>query len=55
MATPKKKKLSNKELAAKFKKQFEEAGLTKLSKFGEYLVSGDYIEGEILDMKAVLK
>ncbi len=55
MATPKKKKLSNKEMAAKIKKQLDEAGITELSKFGEYLVSGDYIEGEILDMKAVLK
>ncbi len=55
MATPKKKKLSNKEMAAQFKKQLKEAGITKLSKFGEYLISGEYHSGEILDMKAVLK
>ncbi len=55
MTTPKKKKLSDKEMAAKFRKQFEEDGIKKLSKIGEYLVSGNYFEGEILDMKAVLK
>lgn len=55
MVTPKKKKLSNKEMAAKFKKQFEEDCIKRLSKFGEYFISGDYVECEILDMKAVLK
>lgn len=55
MATPKKKKLSNKERAANYKKQFEEAGIKKLSKIGEYLVSGNYFDNEIVDMKAVLK
>ncbi len=55
MTTPKKKKLSDKERAANYRKQFEEAGFTKLSKIGEYLVSGNYYGGEILDMKAVLK